>query len=352
MRALGSLHRRFDLPESDHVPSITSTRIGVVRRLPEVLAKLGVELPDVLEAAGISPDIFGDPDNRITYPELVRLVLASEQRSNCDHIALLITERTGLADMGPAGQLALCSRTVGEGLRKYVALVSLDRNAAIYSVIESGGFTRVVYAISEQGLTETRHFQLGSLAIMFNVVQELCGNGWLPSAVTLAIRSPADPRPCRRFFRAPLRFDSDESALYFDSRWLAEPLPPVDPLVRQRAEAAIRARRKSMLADFPATVRRIVRKQLLDGACSMDRVAAVVGVHRRTLDRHLQHHGVRYGELAESVRKDVACQLLRDTDLQVQQIAASLQYSSAANLATAFRRWTGDTPSEYRRQAR
>jgi AraC-like DNA-binding protein len=40
--------------------------------------------------------------------------------------------------------------------------------------------------------------------------------------------------------------------------------------------------------------------------------------------------------------------LLRDTRLQVQQIAASLHFSTAANFATAFRRWTGITPSEYR----
>jgi len=38
--------------------------------------------------------------------------------------------------------------------------------------------------------------------------------------------------------------------------------------------------------------------------------------------------------------------------MQVQQVAESLHFSSAANFATAFRRWTGMTPSEYRRQAR
>jgi AraC-like DNA-binding protein len=56
--------------------------------------------------------------------------------------------------------------------------------------------------------------------------------------------------------------------------------------------------------------------------------------------------------LLESVKTDVARQLLRDTGMRVQQIAESLQFSSAANFATAFRRWTGVTPSEFRRSAR
>jgi len=99
-------------------------------------------------------------------------------------------------------------------------------------------------------------------------------------------------------------------------------------------------------------VRRILRKQLIIGDCSMDQVAAMLGIHRRTLDRYLQEHGVQYGDLVESVTTDVARQLLRDTELQVQHVAEALHFSSAANFATAFRRWTGMTPSEYRRRVR
>jgi AraC-like DNA-binding protein len=36
--------------------------------------------------------------------------------------------------------------------------------------------------------------------------------------------------------------------------------------------------------------------------------------------------------------------------LQVQQVAETLHFSSAANFATAFRRWAAMTPSEYRRR--
>jgi AraC-like DNA-binding protein len=98
-------------------------------------------------------------------------------------------------------------------------------------------------------------------------------------------------------------------------------------------------------------LRRILRKQLIIGDCSMDQIAAMLRIHRRTLDRHLQEHGIQFGELFESVKREIACQLLRDTDLQVQQVAEALHFSSAANFATAFRRWTAMTPSEYRRRA-
>jgi AraC-like DNA-binding protein len=36
----------------------------------------------------------------------------------------------------------------------------------------------------------------------------------------------------------------------------------------------------------------------------------------------------------------------------VQQVAESLRFASAANFSTAFRRWRGVTPGEYRRGAK
>jgi AraC-like DNA-binding protein len=216
----------------------------------------------------------------------------------------------------------------------------------------TGRFTRFIYAIAEHGLTDTRHIQLGAVTIAFNIVQDLCGRDWLPTVVTVACRSPASPRACQRYFRAPVRFDSDESALVFDCHWLERALPPMDAGLRRQIEARVAAQERELHANLPATVRRLVRKQLLFGQCSMDTVAAVLGMHRRTLDRKLKQCDVQYGDLVDSVKDDVARQLLRETELQVQQIAESLRFSSAANFATAFRRWTGVTPSEYRRRDR
>jgi AraC-like DNA-binding protein len=81
----------------------------------------------------------------------------------------------------------------------------------------------------------------------------------------------------------------------------------------------------------------------------MPDIAAQLSMHRRTLDRHLQRSGIVYGELVESVKEDVARQLLRDTRMPIQRIAETVRFSSAANFATAFRRRVGVTPSEYRR---
>jgi len=326
--------------------------MGVVWHLPAVLREFGVDLDDALASAGLSSDIFSDRDNTIEYPLLQRLLAACERLTQCDHVGLLIAGRTRLADFGLAGRAAVCGATTGKGLQEFVDHFNLYIGATTASLVESGGYARLVYAISVRGITDARQFQLGAVAVIFNILQDLFGQQWLPTVVTFATRAPSNLRPFHLFFRAPLRFNSDESAVVFERHWLDRPLPPVDPAFRSQVVAELRERQAASLENFPAVVRRIVRKQLIIGQCGMDAVAAVFGIHRRTIDRHLAKHGVLFSDLVESVKEDFARQLLRDTQMQVQEVAESLHFSSAANFATAFRRWTGMTPSDYRRRTR
>lgn len=340
--------KKHSLHAAESVPREGYTHVRVVHRMPEVLRGFGVDPGEALEAAGVRPDLFEDPDRTIEYSQFQRLLAACERLTRCEYIAMLIVQHTRLVDYGIVGQSALCASTAGEGLRNFVQNFNLHSSATTASLLSGGGFCRFIYSISVGGIVDARQFHLGGVTAAFNILQDLFGRQWLPTAVTFATGPPSDLRPFHKFFRAPLRFDSDESAVIFEQRWLDHALPPVDPARRLQVDAAAKAQQAALIADLPATVRRVLRKQLLIGPNSMDDVAAMLGMHRRTLDRHLRAHNLHYSEILEGVKADVARQLLRGSTMQVQQIAVTLHFSSAANFATAFRRWTGVTPSEYR----
>lgn len=352
MSTLSNLHRYFPALPVDAVSDIGGARVAAYRYLPEVLAAFGVDFRDVLDAVGLPADSLQDPNTKLAYPDLGHVLQVGAQRTSCDHLGLLLAQRVRLADMGLAGQIARCGDTVGEGLQNFTSFFTLHNSAATISVVTSDGFSRLVYAIAEPDMTDTGQLQLGAMTVAFNVLQDLCGHEWQPAVVTVASRAPSNLRPCQKFFRVPLQFDCVESAVVFESHWLDRPLPRMDRLTRRRIEAEVRSKQSEMLADLPSVVRHMLRKQLLHGACSIDAVATQFGMHRRTLDRRLHRHGVRYSALLDAVKHDVACQLLRDTELQVQQIGESLCYANAANFSTAFRRWAGVTPTDFRRTAR
>lgn len=328
-----------------------SLRIAAVWEMPEVLRSLGVDPVPVLATAGLSIEAFADRDRLITYPALGRLLLACERATGRDDFAHLLCIRSRLPEMGLAGRIAFAADTVGAGLRSFVNFHNLHDAAATVELVDDGEHVRLVYAVCEPSMEDTRHFQLGATTIAFNIVADLCGRDWRASEVTFACRSPADPRLLQAYFRAPLRFDSDRSSVAFAKRWLLQPLADADPSLKHAVDEEAAALRAEMLKDFPTHVRRLVRKQLLVGRCTIEQVAATLSMHRRTLDRHLDRFGTSYSELLESVNYEVARQLLTDTRMPVQRIAEALHFSTAANFATAFRRWSGITPSAFRARA-
>ena len=68
----------------------------------------------------------------------------------------------------------------------------------------------------------------------------------------------------------------------------------------------------------------------------------------RTLTRRLQQTGLGFQQLLDEARKRDAIKLLQNTSLTVEQIALRLGYTDPANFSRAFKKWTGEPPSQYR----
>jgi AraC-like DNA-binding protein len=315
-----------------------------------VLDSLGADVDAALLAHGFTREDFEDPDREVPYADLVQLLQDCERLTGCDYIGLLICEQSGLAEMGLPGRVARCQATVRQGLQAMIHHHNLRRAPGVLGLLEDGALTRLVYAIVSPGTYNTHDYQMGGLAVARNMLLDLCGPDWQPVEVRCACRSPSNTRIFQRFFHVPVHFDADESTIVFESHWLERALPPVDESYRQAVAAQVRQQRKLAFDDFPGLVRDLVRKQLSRGGCSIESVAAALSMHRRTLERRLAQHGEAYGALQASVKFEIAQRLLRETRLSVQQIGEFLGFSTGANFATAFRRWSGRSPRRFRRE--
>ena len=96
-------------------------------------------------------------------------------------------------------------------------------------------------------------------------------------------------------------------------------------------------------------LRRVLRTELLRDSCSATMIAQLFSMHRRTMSRHLRMEGLAFRQVANEVRFEIACELLAITDMALSQIAAVLKYSELSAFTRAFRRWSGQTPSAWRR---
>jgi AraC-like DNA-binding protein len=153
---------------------------------------------------------------------------------------------------------------------------------------------------------------------------------------------------------ARLRFSAPYDALTFDSALLKAPLRTSDAVLN----AVLRRHADQLVSTLPQNdalsprVRKLLLEMLPSGNSDATRVAAKLGMSRRTLTRHLEREGVTYKELLEKARHQMALQYLEKSNLDPQQIAFVLGYSVTAAFSRAFARWEGKSPTEHRRSHR
>jgi len=77
--------------------------------------------------------------------------------------------------------------------------------------------------------------------------------------------------------------------------------------------------------------------------------AKAMNMTPRTLIRRLEAERTSFQSIKDGLRRDIAIRDLQAGQKSIEEVAHEVGFSSAANFHRAFQRWTGGTPSAYRR---
>ncbi len=75
-----------------------------------------------------------------------------------------------------------------------------------------------------------------------------------------------------------------------------------------------------------------------------------LGSVARTLQRNLTAEGTKFNQELQNVQKILAFGYLKNPDMTTDDVAYLLGYSEVSSFSRAFKKWTGQTISEYRKQ--
>ena len=327
-------------------------RIGPNIGLPDVLRSLGADPIKVMSEVGIDHTLFDSPNNLISFKARGRLMAHCAERMSCQHFGLLVGQQAGLRSLGLAGLRSKYSSTVESALNNLIRYLHLNVRGATTSLATDSGLTVLEYQIYQTQALGNDQVGGGAVAVMYNILRELCGDDWQPIEVRFAHRKPMDEAPFREFFHAPLRFDTNQYAVVFSATWLNHRLPDVDDEVRQLLQREMSKRETRQGNNFSDQVRSVLRTVIVTDHSSADEVAELFCMHRSTLSRHLNELGTSFHDLVSEVRFEIARQLLEDSRMEIIQIASLLGYSNASAFTRAFRRWSSTTPANWRKTAR
>jgi AraC-like DNA-binding protein len=183
--------------------------------------------------------------------------------------------------------------------------------------------------------------------------KDVMGPTFSPKELHVSYLPVTDPQVYRETFGCPVVFGQSDNRFVFDAKWLdGEP-----PLGNRLSYAAVIELCDQLYGDLRlrAGMAGRVREILLVSVArppNFSDVAQKLDMAERSLRRRLQEEGVSYQSLLDEIRMRMAIKFLRETSLTVEDIAFAIGFGDAANFRHAFRRWTGSTPSGFRRLSR
>lgn len=330
------------------MPHRHDVRVGTLMPIPALLREHGSDPRRTFAAVGLDLAEFDHPDRRVPFAKAGALLDACARETGVAHFALLVASRFALSQLGLLAQLMRNSGTVGDALTSLVRYIHLNDRGAVPYLLDLGqGQTALGYVVYRHDTAGIAHVYDLALGVGCGIMHAVCGPGWKPLQVSLAHARPRDPRPWRRHFGAPVRFDAAHTEIVFASQWLKRAIADADATLRLAAEQAAGVIEGND-ARLAPRVQRIVHGLVMAGEATARATSALLGLHERALRRRLHDEGTSFQALLNAARLEIAQQLLQETRLPVSEIAASLHYADATAFSRAFRRAAGTSPSAWR----
>lgn len=154
-------------------------------------------------------------------------------------------------------------------------------------------------------------------------------------------------------FSPHCEFRSNINSVYFESRYLAQ---PVVKTVAQLEEFFDATRfefetPRGVEPCLSSRVRRRLRHYFFkcQEFLTMDQLADECHVGSQTLRRRLESEGTSYRGLKEDIRREAAMIWLRDVEIPIVEVSRMSGFAEANGLSRAVKSWVGVSPSEFRR---
>jgi AraC-like DNA-binding protein len=318
----------------------------LVQSLVQEMEKQGI--PADVSLAGTDIDVSLD---RVTYQQRIDQLSNMLDLQGMDGSWLESPGTASISDYGLLGYAMMSSATLEQSVQiavKYHKMSGAMFELAFY-VDRDDAVLRIEHLLPSGRVAQYTVEEL--FAGICRLIGLLLGRDHKPSRILLNYPAPEYAEKHLQCFRCPVIFDQSSCQYRFSREELAESLAEADSNTARICEES---RRKlfNQIETEDDIISRICNLLLSTPGefPKLDAVASKLSLGARTLRRRLNELGTSYQCILDDVRRELAIEYLRTTNLTVQEIAELLGYSEVTNFRRAFMRWVELSPYQYRKQ--
>lgn len=313
----------------------------------------GLSIAEVQEAAGISCNVLLTPEARPPEDVMPRIVALLGVRFPRAPITMDIARAAPFSFFGGLADGARYADNLHSAIKLLTKNCTIISDQLELTFHDEPSEAKIVSNHPMNYMDGGRSAEIGS-ALIVRLFSEFLGIPNCFERITFSHEPHCDVAHYTDYFGVPVEFNASEISLILKPGKLDERIKHANIDLFNYVQTHLSGVRKQIEAAKEPKELKALRKAAAEnmqaGVFNTASVAAAANMSVRTAQRIAAEHGTTVQGLIDKVRENRATELLRDNRNDIGSIAFLLGYSDERAFRRAFQRWTGRTPSDYRRQ--
>lgn len=322
-----------------------------VQTLARDLLDQGFSESDVFSGTGFTSALIRQDRPFAPFDQICGFYEHAAELTGNDALGFQRGERREMRRSGLICYVGLSSPTVLDFIKNIARYRRVFSDAVEIDTdnLESEGILRWYFAIPTM-VRRRQYVEFGASGLLY-ALRQAANRRFSPRLVTFRHARRTNTDVFERFFGGPVKFSQHDNAYYFRPEDLELPLMTADDnlysVLVEHCDAVLKDKSRN-LPPIVVDVERAIADRLSMGEASQEAVARALGMSPRTLSRRLSDENTTFFKVLEQLRQALAMNYLRDSDLVLAEISFLLGYSGLSSFNDAFKRWTGQTPGQFR----
>ncbi|MEL6478928.1 MAG: AraC family transcriptional regulator ligand-binding domain-containing protein [Pseudomonadota bacterium] len=312
----------------------------------------GMTAEQIIKITGFDIARLGDPEARIPDNVVPLLLLELTLAEPEALIPLLVAKAAPFSALGGLAHGMQHAATLRDAIEFSLLNSSVLADRLQVHIQEVGEEARVVSYHPVDALDAGCTVEM-AYAIIARLMREVLGLTDALIRVDLSHAPRGDSAAYEAHFLCPVRFSAAANALIFRQGALATPVRRAEPTlfayVEQHFEILRRQIETGKNGDRLRPLRRAITESAASGSYRAGDILHRAGLSRRGVQRLTAAHGTTLVAMIEEARQANARVFLSDPSISVEMAASLLGYSDDRAFRRAFKRWTGMSPTEFRK---
>jgi AraC-like DNA-binding protein len=326
-----------------HETSFTKARTNGA--IADAVERAGGNIQRVFSYAELPLGLIDQPDVLVPLRDSVRLLEYACREVGDAALSARTASEAGIPGLGIYGNHLLAAPCLEAAITRANWLIgSLLQSSTNLHLVVNPPWARWTYEIFDAADVGRQKHEILALAYMLDLLRRFAGARWTPAQIEVA-GPPVTGRVAVEDVLSGSLSRGEVSAIVFPSELLELPniRPGLHDDVNNDGDAMPDPR------DLVKCVEHLIMLALLDGRPRIEWVARKMDLSGRSLQRHLHAHNTTFESVMDRVLSGHSIRLLERGDIPITELAYQLGYADPSHFVRAFRRWTGQTPGQFRR---